>query len=209
MSLEQLKEIIESNKDNQEIQSYIKGLAMTPDGVQAYLESEEGKKILQPKLDQYFTKGLDSWKQKTLPTVLEEEINKRFPPESEEKKQLRELSQKLQQIESEKQRETLKNKAITQATQKQLPLELVDFLVSDTEESTQANLTLLEKVWNESLKKSVEEKFKENGRNPHGNGGNDYQGINPWKKDTFNLTMQAKIMKDDPELAQLLKSQAK
>jgi len=37
----------------------------------------------------------------------------------------------------------------------------------------------------------------------------DYKGNNPWSKDTFNLTEQGKIIKDNPELAKVLQSQAK
>lgn len=37
----------------------------------------------------------------------------------------------------------------------------------------------------------------------------DYTGPNPWEKDSFNLTMQAKILKEDPELAKTLQAQAK
>lgn len=32
--------------------------------------------------------------------------------------------------------------------------------------------------------------------------------LNPWAKDTFNLTMQAKLLKENPDLAQKLKSLA-
>lgn len=37
----------------------------------------------------------------------------------------------------------------------------------------------------------------------------DYKGKNPWSKDTFNLTEQGKILKENPELAKVLQSQAK
>jgi len=40
-------------------------------------------------------------------------------------------------------------------------------------------------------------------------GKTDYKGKNPWSKETFNLTEQGKISKENPELAKVLKSQAK
>lgn len=44
------------------------------------------------------------------------------------------------------------------------------------------------------------------GRKPN-EGGSDTQGIkNPWSKETFNLTEQAKILKENPELAKQLQS---
>jgi len=40
-------------------------------------------------------------------------------------------------------------------------------------------------------------------------GKTEYKGKNPWSKDNFNLTEQGKISKENPELAKVLKSQAK
>lgn len=40
-------------------------------------------------------------------------------------------------------------------------------------------------------------------------GKDDYKGKNPWSKETFNLTEQGKILKENPELAKVLESQAK
>lgn len=49
------------------------------------------------------------------------------------------------------------------------------------------------------------------GRKPHVPDGNPtgYEGPNPWKKDSFNLTKQAQLLKEDPELAKQLQAQAK
>jgi len=75
MALEQIRQLIESNKDNQDVQSYLKGLnPITPEGVTSFLDTAEGKKMLQPKLDAHFTKGLETWKEKTLPSILDDEI---------------------------------------------------------------------------------------------------------------------------------------
>ena len=62
-----------------------------------------------------------------------------------------------------------------------------------------------------SINKAVTEKFKENGRDPHkgDNNDSDYKGVNPWKKETFNLTEQAKLIKSlTPELVEQLKKAA-
>jgi len=40
-------------------------------------------------------------------------------------------------------------------------------------------------------------------------GKTEYKGKNPWSKETLNLTEQGKISKENPELAKVLKSQAK
>lgn len=209
MSLEQIRQLIEQNQNNQEVMNYLRGLIMTPEGVNAFLDTEAGRKLLQPKLDQHFTKGLETWKEKTLPTLLEEEIKKRFPDETEEQKRLRKLEEELERERQTRIRAELMNKATTLATQKGLPVELVAYFVGQDEDSTVNNLTALENIWQQHLQKAVEEKFKESGRTPNPGGGGGSGQINPWKKETFNLTEQGRLLRENPELAKQLMAQAK
>lgn len=210
MTLEELKKFIEENKDNQEVQNYLKGLyPITPEGVTSFLDTEAGKKLLQPKLDQHFTKGLETWKEKTLPTLLDDEIKKKFPGETEEQKRLRKLEDELAQERQARVKSELINKATTLATQKGLPVEIVSYFVGQDEEATTNNLTALETIWQQNLEKAVEAKFKESGRSPNPGGGGGPGQINPWKKETFNLTEQGRLLRDNPELARQLMAQAK
>ncbi|QXJ39579.1 hypothetical protein BV455_02945 [Parageobacillus caldoxylosilyticus] len=148
-------------------QGNTQGLQLTLDVVQKFVsENEEGKKWLQSLTDSRVTEAIKTYEKKTLPKKVEEEIAKRFPPETEEQKQLRELRQKLEQIEQEKIRETLRNKALSVATEKQLPTKLIDFFVGPDEESTLKNLSVLEEVFSAAVQQAVEMKFKEGGRTP-------------------------------------------
>jgi len=208
MTLEELKQFIEANKDNQDVQSYLKGLYLTPEGVKGYLDTEEGKKILQPRLDAHFTKGLETWKEKTLPSLLDEEIKKKFPAETEEQKRLRKLEEELAQERQARLKSELQNKATTLATQKGLPVEIISYFVGQDEDTTISNLTALENIWQQALEKAVEAKFKDSGRSPNpGSPGGPGQ-TNPWKKETFNLTEQGRLLRENPELAKKLKAQA-
>ena len=210
MPLTQIKQLIEQNKDNKEVQDYLKGLIpITPEGVTAFLDTAEGKKLLQPKLDQHFTKGLETWKEKTLPSLLEEEIKKKFPAETEEQKRLRKLEEELAQERQARLKSELVNKATTLATQKGLPVELVSYFVGQDEDTTVGNLTALETTWQQAIEKAVEAKFKDNGRSPNNTGGGGPGQTNPWKKETFNLTEQGRLLRDNPELARQLMAQAK
>lgn len=210
MTLEELKQFIEQNKDNQEVQNYLKGLfPLTPEGVTAFLATEEGKKLLQPKLDAHFTKGLDTWKGNNLAGLIEEEIKKKFPEETEDQKRMRKLEDELKAEKQARVRSELVNKATTIATQKGLPVELVAYFVGQDEDTTTANLAVYENSWQQAIQKAVEEKFKENSRDPNKGGGGTETKINPWKKDTFNLTEQGRILRDNPELAKQLQAQAK
>lgn len=171
MPLAQIKQLIEQNKDNQEVHNYLRGLYLTPESVASFLDTPEGKKLLQPRLDQHFTKGLETWKEKTLPTLLEEEIKKKFPAETEEQKRLRKLEEELEKERQTRIRAELMNKATTLATQKGLPVDLVSYFVGQDEDNTVNNLTALENIWQQHLEKAVAEKFKDNGRSPNAGSG--------------------------------------
>jgi hypothetical protein len=209
MNWEEVKKFIEDNQNNQEVHNYLRGLYLTPESVASFLDTPEGKKLLQPRLDQHFTKGLETWKEKTLPSLLDEEIKKRFPGETEEQKRLRKLEEELAKERQARVKSELINKATTLATQKGLPVELVAYFVGQDEDSTVNNLTALETIWQQNLEKAVEAKFKESGRTPNSGGGGGSGQINPWKKETFNLTEQGRLLRDNPELARQLMAQAK
>ena len=68
------------------------------------LEIAEGQKLIQPKLDKYFNKGLETWKQNNLEKLIDEEIAKRYPEETPEMRRIKELEQKL----AEKERESVR-----------------------------------------------------------------------------------------------------
>jgi acetylornithine deacetylase/succinyl-diaminopimelate desuccinylase-like protein len=148
-------------------QGNAQGFQITLDAVQKFVsENEEGKKWLQSLTDSRVTEAIKTYEKKTLPKKVEEEINKRFPPETEEQKQIRELRQKLEQIEQEKIRETLRNKALSVATEKQLPTKLIDFFIGQDEETTMKNLAVLEEAFSAAVQQAVEARFKDGGRTP-------------------------------------------
>lgn len=210
MPLGQIKQLIDQNKDNQEVQNYLKGLnPITPEGVTAFLDTEAGKKVLQPRLDSHFTKGLETWKNNNLTSLLDEEIKKKFPGETEEQKRLRNLEDELTKERQARLKSELVNKATTLATQKGLPVEIISYFVGQDEETTTNNLTALENIWQQALEKAVEAKFKDSGRSPNPGGGGGTGQINPWKKDTFNLTEQGRLLRENPELAKQMMAQAR
>lgn len=160
----EFKEIVaelEKFKDTEDYKNYIGGL-MTTDRVSTFLETDEGKKLIQPTLDKYHSKGLETWKTNNLSKLMDEEIKKRFPESDPKDIKLAEIQQELERIKSEATRKDLTNKAIKLATSKGLPVEMVDFLVGNDEDTTTANLTTFEKLFNEKLSAGVEAKLKSN-----------------------------------------------
>lgn len=168
MNLEDIKKFFEENAENEEVKAYLQGLKQmsVEEMQQLFSENQEYKKWLDSEKDRHFTKGLETWKQKTLPKLIEEEISKRFPQADPKDLKLKELEAKIAQMEQEKLREALKNKALTLATEKKLPVQLIDFLIGQDEESTLQNLSTFEEVWTSHLQSLVDEKLKSTGVQP-------------------------------------------
>lgn len=158
------KEIIaelEKFKDTEDYKNYVGGL-MTADRVGAYLETDDGKKLLQPTLDKYHSKGLETWKTNNLSKLMDDEIKKRYPDADPKDAKLAELQAQFEQMKAESTRKDLTNKALKLATEKGLPVEMIDFLVGTDEETTTNNLAAFEKVFNDKLSAGIEAKLKSN-----------------------------------------------
>lgn len=164
----ELKEIItelQKHKDTDEYNNYIGGF-ITADRVEKYLESDEGKKLIQPTLDKYHNKGLESWKTNNLNKLIDEEIKKRFPEADPKDKELANIKQELETIKNEAIRKDLTNKALKVATEKGLPVELIDYFIGNDEETTTKNLETFENIFNEKLAAGVDLKLKGNSYAP-------------------------------------------
>ncbi|WP_342488544.1 DUF4355 domain-containing protein [Cytobacillus sp. FSL W7-1323] len=167
-----IKKFISENKDKPEVISYLGELSMpTVEGVKGFLETEEGKSILQPKLDSYFTRGLDTWKKNNLDSLIDEEVKKRNPAKTPEQLELEKLRKDIEDERKARNRETLVNKALKVAKEKNLPDGIIDFFIAEDEEKTLSNLTKLEEEYNKAVQSGVDSKFKENGRDIDISGG--------------------------------------
>jgi hypothetical protein len=172
MDFAEVKKYMEENKTSEEIKAYLQGL-VTVEGVQTFLtQNEDGKRWLDSEKDKHLNKGLETWKANNLQKEIDKKINELYPEETEEKKQLRELNLRLEKMEAEKQREVLKNKALTIASEKKLPLnKVIDLVLGNDEETTVANIGRLEEIFSSSVQSAVEERLKSTGYTPPNNNG--------------------------------------
>ncbi|MCP1355082.1 DUF4355 domain-containing protein [Aneurinibacillus migulanus] len=165
MNLEEIKQFLNDNKDNPEVKTYLDELAKpTKEGVEGYLKTYEGQKVMQPHLDKHFTKGLETWKQNNLEKLIDEEVQKRNPQKTPEQIELEKLRKEIEDERKSRTRQELVNKALKVAKEKNLPDGVIDFFIADDEENTLKNLETLEKVYSEAVQKAVDSKFKEHGR---------------------------------------------
>ncbi|MCK6164658.1 MULTISPECIES: DUF4355 domain-containing protein [Bacillus] len=178
MNIEEIKQFLEQNKENEEVKAFVGELsAVSADKVKGFLETEEGKKLLQPRLDSHFTKGLATWKENNLEKIVEEEVSKRNPSKTPEQLEVEKLRKEIEAEKAARNRETLVNKALKAADEKKLPKDVIDFFIGENEDSTLENLSKLEESFNAAVQAAVDVKFKESGREiERGNGAGNSTG---------------------------------
>ncbi|HDC9561716.1 TPA: DUF4355 domain-containing protein [Staphylococcus aureus] len=165
MNIEEVKSFFEEHKDDKEVKDYLNGLkTVSVDDVKGFLDTEEGKRFIQPELDRYHSKGLESWKEKNLEDLIEQEVRKRNPEQSEEQKRISALERELEKRDAEAKREKLRSNALGKAQELNLPTSLVDRFLGDSDEDTEQNLKALKETFDKYVQKGVESKFKSSGR---------------------------------------------
>ncbi|MGE7880141.1 DUF4355 domain-containing protein [Peribacillus muralis] len=166
MNLEGITSYLEQNKDNQDVREFVNGLnPVTIDRVKDFATvNDDGRNWLQSQKDSFFSSSLDTWKKNNLDDVVMSKVKELYPEETEEQKRIRLLEQKLEEAEKKEKRETLRNKALSLATEKELPASLVDYFLGEDEEKTIANLAKLEETFNPYIESKVEQRFKDTGR---------------------------------------------
>ena len=125
--------------------------------------------------DQHLNKGLETWKQNNLQSLIDDKIKELYPEEDPKDTELVKLKQEMENMKREKIKEQLTNKALKIATEKGLPTDLVDYFIGQDEETTNKNLETLEKVFTDKLETTVKERLKDNSYTPP-SGGSDPEG---------------------------------
>lgn len=150
------EQVLSFLSENQEVITEV----LTATHIENYLSNSEGQKFMQPKLDKYFNKGLETWKQNNLEKLIDEEIAKRYPEETPEMRKIKELEQKLAEKEREAVRKELTIKAQQLASEKGLPADLATYFIADNEETTIENIEKFNSAFKSHLDNAVIERTK-------------------------------------------------
>jgi len=142
-------------------------ITYTLDGVQTWIDTnEDAKKHFQSQRDAYFQKGLETWKGNNLPKLKNDWMKEANPEETADQKKFRELQDRFDSSEKARKKTDMKNITLGELQQNKMPSGFADFLASDTEENTKANIQKFKTIWDSAILGSVEETFKANGRTP-------------------------------------------
>lgn len=169
MILEEVKQFLESEDGKSEevskvLSSYV---PITKEKLQEYAETvPDGKAWIDSVKDKHLQKGLETWKSNHLETFITDEIKKRFPEKSEQELEVERLKSEIGKMKLEKERESLTNKTMQIANERNLPIELAGFFIGENEEITLQNLKTFEGVFQGAVQKALEERLKSNGYTP-------------------------------------------
>lgn len=163
MTIEEVKKFLEENKSDDEVKELMNSF-VTKESVEGFLDTDEGKRLLQPRLDRYHAKSLESWKENNLKDIVDEKVKKLNPEETEEQRKIRELEERLNAAEREKTQQSLLNKVTQQLSKDGLPTDLAGLLITEDEEGLQKNLELYKSVVGTIAESTRKEILKEHGR---------------------------------------------
>jgi hypothetical protein len=177
-----------------------------PGGQQGGMSADDIKKLIQSETDKVRTEYANKLKaeQAEKERLLKEKMSDEEKAKFEKEKFERELKEREDALNA---REVALH-TIDKLTEAKLPLAFKDFLVGQSKEDAEKNVVAFQTAWQAAIKAEVDAKFKENGGAPGKGQGGGGSTVNPWKQETFNLTKQAQIMRDDPALAKTLMAQA-
>ena len=157
----ELMNLINDIEDDKEIDEIIlnNGFAKPLD-INGFNELLASNKDIQGLVDSKVTKGIETFKTNTMPKLIEAEVLKRSgAAETPEQKAIRELQEKLENMEKEKSRAEMVAKFKDTLVEKNIPGKLIDFVLGDDEDSTSANITLFEDTMKSYINNQVQNKL--------------------------------------------------
>lgn len=178
MKKSELVKLIESLKDDDSvIEALSKSEIATKfskldiENIKEFLKTnEEGKKYIDNYGDDKVKEEIEKFKKNTMSGLIDEEIKKRFPTKKPEEIELEKLRKEMETIKQQQLKEQLTNKALKIATEKKLPLDLVNFFIGEDENATVNNIENFSKTMDSHLEALVAEKLKDNSYTPPSGG---------------------------------------
>lgn len=123
ITLDDVKAFFANNAENEEVKKYLEEIApkaeppapapLNPEDVKNYLETAEGRAIIQPMMDKRVTEAIETYRKKTLEPEINArvaaELLKRNPEETPAERRIRELEERQRQIDEERALEKKQN----------------------------------------------------------------------------------------------------
>lgn len=196
----ELLELIKELDNDKEVDEIIlsQGFAKPINDINGFNELLASNKEIQSLVDGKVTQGIDSFKKKGMQKLIEAEVLKRTGNnETEEQKAIRELKEKLENMEKEKTKAQMISKYKDTLTEKKIPTKLIDFVLGEDDETTNANITLFENSMKEFIETSVQDRLKGSSYTPPKNDG--VVGKITWEEVLSDPALYSKYMEQQKQ----------
>ena len=161
-----LETIINELKDHPEMVTFLNELkTVSIENVKDFLENDkDGKQWLASQNDSAVTKGIETFKDKTMPSLIEDKVKEMYPDETEQEKKMRLLQESFDSLEKRNKSETLLNKALEYAKKNEISVRNIKQYIGEDEESTFKTLDAEKDFLTLKITEGVNAKFKDGGR---------------------------------------------
>ncbi|WP_419749308.1 DUF4355 domain-containing protein [Terrisporobacter petrolearius] len=174
-------ELIKSIADDADIDETIKGSNLAElfkkdlalDEVKNFIETnQDGKQYLQSYGDKRVTDGIKSWKEKNLQTLINDEVLKATgKKKTPEQLKIEELEKKMLESEAKAQKAEKVAKYKDVLAEKKIPMEMIDYFLTDDEETTNTRIDNFSTYVNDMVNSNVKEKIANGSYTPPGENG--------------------------------------
>lgn len=175
MNKTELLALINEVDDNADIDEIIlsNGFAKPITDVEGLNKLLESDKSLQGLFDKKVTTGIENFKKNGMQKIIEAEVLKRTGKnETPEQKEIRELKERLDKADKEKAKAEMISKYKDVLTEKKIPSNMIDFLLSEDDETTGANIELFENSMKQYIETGIKAKLGDSEYTPPTGGGN-------------------------------------
>ena len=175
MNKAELLALINEVDDNADIDEIIlsNGFAKPITDVEGLNKLLESDKSLQGLFDKKVTTGIENFKKNGMQKIIEAEVLKRTGKnETPEQKEIRELKERLDKADKEKAKAEMINKYKDVLTEKKIPSNMIDFLLAQDDETTEANIELFENSMKQYIETGIKAKLGDSEYTPPTGGGN-------------------------------------
>ena len=171
----ELLALINEADDNADIDEIIlsNGFAKPITDVEGLNKLLESDKSLQGLFDKKVTTGIENFKKNGMQKIIEAEVLKRTGKnETPEQKEIRELKERLDKADKEKAKAEMISKYKDVLAEKKIPSNMIDFLLAQDDETTEANIELFENSMKQYIETGIKAKLGDSEYTPPTGGGN-------------------------------------
>lgn len=179
MLKKEVLELLKETEDDAEIDSLLQSTDLFKSASDKKLTIEEFrelinndanfKAIIDNEKNKYHSEALENFKKKDMQTLISAEVLKRTGAnETEEQKAIRELRESLDKLKKEKQYAEKVSKYKDILVEKKIPTNLIEYLLSDDDDKTNANIEIFENSMKQYVQSKVDERIKDGSYVPPG-----------------------------------------